>query len=314
MDWALLNEVATGQHGVLGVADVERTGSNWGTLLRHAKRYGWLHPAAGVVVLPGVRPTFEQRTMVAVRAAGREALASRATAAYLWGIRDRPPERIEVVVPYGNGPLPLDGVQRWRSRTLTAQDVAVARGVPVTSPPRTVVDLAPVLSQDLLRFTLVDAHLRRIVRPADVAEVYRRQRRTPGGPRLLEALLDVDESQCDSRLDVAVRRLLARGGLEPYPNPFPYRCSDGVLVHIDVAFPGHWVAIEVDGFGSRSQRAVLEQERVRRNALVRDGWRPYPIDWLHLSRDPEAVLRDVAAMLAVPLHRPPALPAHTALM
>jgi hypothetical protein len=34
-----------------------------------------------------------------------------------------------------------------------------------------------------------------------------------------------------------VRAVLDAAGFTPYPTPFPFRCPDGVVVHLEIAFP-----------------------------------------------------------------------------
>lgn len=94
------------------------------------------------------------------------------------------------------------------------------------------------------------------------------------------ALDDLGCMRSDSGWEHEVRADLSSLGLPVHPEPFPYRCEDGVVVELDVAFPGHWVYAECDGRGFHSAAGVFETDRVRWTQVVRH-WRPV---WITFSR------------------------------
>jgi len=79
--------------------------------------------------------------MAAVLAAGRGAVLSHATAAAAWDMRASA-GAIHVTVTGTGGRARRPGLRIHRSRTLTSADVTTLRGIPVTEPHRTLVDLA----------------------------------------------------------------------------------------------------------------------------------------------------------------------------
>lgn len=99
-------------------------------------------PAPGALVIGAAPKTWEQEVAIAVFASGADAAASHMTAAVLWGMLNTSGGRVDVVVP------------RWdrnhrdftvhESLDLIPDDVTVHRGIPITTPRRTVVDVGAV--------------------------------------------------------------------------------------------------------------------------------------------------------------------------
>jgi len=185
---------------------------------------------------------------------------------------------VELVVPYGRGVPQLDGVLVHRSRNLARRDRRLCDGIPSTSPERTVLDLAAELALADLRALVIDGRQRRLLHLDAVAARHRALPRYAGRARVARVLHDLNDETCDSQLEWSWRRVLRAHGLRPFPRPFPFRCSDGVTIELDVAFPQQWVYSECDGFGSHSQRADLVKHHRRQNASVVDGWRPLLVD------------------------------------
>lgn len=121
----------------------------------------------------GAPVTWEQRVLAAVLAAGPGAAASHRTAAVLWGLLSA--GVIEIVVPRGRTP-DLRGVIVHQTRDPIV--TATRRGIPVTTPMRTLVDLGAVVPgavvevavdradvADLCSIAAVEWELARVPRP-----------------------------------------------------------------------------------------------------------------------------------------------------
>lgn len=92
---------------------------------------------------------LEGRLTAATLAAGRGAVASHLSAALLWQIHFSSRSAVDVTTSR-RGTRPIAGIDLRETRTLPALDVTSLRGLPVTTPERTVVDLAPTLSRSRL--------------------------------------------------------------------------------------------------------------------------------------------------------------------
>ena len=85
------------------------------------------------------------RRMAAVLAAGPGAVLSHASAAALWDIRRTSGTRVDVTVRSGAGRAKRPGLRIHRTPTLRAGEITEHEGIPVTTPSRTMLDLAATL-------------------------------------------------------------------------------------------------------------------------------------------------------------------------
>jgi hypothetical protein len=174
--------------------------------------------------------------------------------------------------------------------------------VGVTTPPRTVVDLAMRLEPDLLARVIDEGT---IAHRWTVAQLLACTERVsaPGrnGVETLRRLLAarVAEPRAESMLERRMIRILA-----PYA-PFETQYElvlDGRLIRLDIAWPWWRVAAEVDGWGVRSRsRTKFDEDRYRMNLLEAHQWR---VAHLTSTMTPSAVLRDVGRLLPIGARRP----------
>jgi hypothetical protein len=91
------------------------------------------------------------------------------TAAWIWDIRPRNPGGpVHVVVPTGSHGR-VEGCITHRARNLEPQDIRIRKGLPVTSPARTLLDHAADLTPRQLELAFDRALVAQIMRPRDVA-------------------------------------------------------------------------------------------------------------------------------------------------
>src|SRR5680860_569843 len=183
---------------------------------------------------------------------------------------------------------------------------AVVDGLWMTNPTRTLVDLSTVLSLQRLRFCVIDAVRRRKVTIAQLHALAMLLSSTAGGQRLAQVLADLEQDPVDSGFEWSVRTELRSGGREPWAGPFPWRCDDGVVVHLDIAFPQWWVALECDGRGKYDSGSSFTTDRIRWTQTTKQ-WSIIWVDWHRWHSDRAGVLRDVTdAIAAADPNRPPA--------
>jgi hypothetical protein len=169
------------QHGTVSRRQLRRHGLS-GTMIARwlqARRLHRIHHhvyAVGHTALP-----LEGRLWAALLYAGPGAILSHMTAGWAWGLIDVGPRRIHVTTAGRRSSLP--DVRVHQSRKV---DPVEHRGLPVTSVPRTLLDLAGVLSARQLRRALAEADYRGLLDPAEVESVLGRGR--PGSRSLNLAL------------------------------------------------------------------------------------------------------------------------------
>jgi hypothetical protein len=94
--------------------------------------------------------------MAAVLACGPGAVLSHRSAAALWGVRGTAATKVDVTVQAGNRSR-RSGIAIHLTRHLPSVDATDHDGIPVTSVPRTLLDLAAILRPTQLRAVLEEA-------------------------------------------------------------------------------------------------------------------------------------------------------------
>jgi very-short-patch-repair endonuclease len=232
----------------------------------------------GVYLLAGVPRTEWQPLMAACLAGGPFVVASHRSAAVLHELPGvaRPPEP-EVTV-FGDGSLRLTDVVRHRSDLCHPADLSSARGIPCTSPARTILDIGRYVSEHVLIRAMDSARRRRLCTYEDIAACLDRI----GGPgrrgtRWLQAALPRrlarEIGAGDSGLEVKVQEALWRAGVPPFVLQHPVVCGAHVYL-IDIAWPDANVGVEVKG-DVHLDPAVAENDAERENLLTDAGWTIY---------------------------------------
>ncbi len=187
-----------------------------------------------------------------------------------WGLADAEPE---LTVP-GTGSRRIEGVRIHRSTGFDADELISRSGVQITSAVRTLIDLAPSASEYLLPRIIDEGSIARLWTAEQVLERLDRFGKRPRGTLRLRQLLAerMDEANPDSPLEQRVIRVL-----KPWLPPFTvhHRVSlGGRIVELDVAWPEHQIAAEIDGRHVRvASRTKFDSDRLRSNLLETSGWR-----------------------------------------
>jgi very-short-patch-repair endonuclease len=134
-------EIAARQHGVVRFDQFVWAGLSPKGITRRT-RSGRLHRLyRGVYAVGHTNLSREGRWLAAVFACGDGAVLSHASAAHLWGISPKSPSTIHITVPVPNGRAKRPGIRLHRSSTLSPRETTQRRGIPVTTPARTLRDL-----------------------------------------------------------------------------------------------------------------------------------------------------------------------------
>ena len=184
-----------------------------------------------------------------------------------------------------------------RAADLRPEDVVTERGVFVTSPCRTVVDLAGRLGPVLTEKLVDEGLIARRWTVVQLQECLHRARTNITGRDFLERLLRQrgGDPSADSVLEAKAFRALAP--LRPFEVHFAVAIGSRVYV-LDVAWPECKVAAEVVGRAHRlASLSAFDRERRKLNALGVAGWR---VCHLTAAMSPEDMLASVRAMLAEP--------------
>jgi very-short-patch-repair endonuclease len=172
------------------------------------------------------------------------------------------------------------------------------RGIGVTTPCRTLVDLARRLDPELLARVIDDGSIARLWTIEELADCAKRVgcQGRPGG-RVLQVVLSspVDEPTADSTLELRMIRVLKPFG--PFETQYQV-VIDGEVFILDIAWPWWRVGVEVDGWWSRRQsRRKLDEDDHKTNALIANGWRILRVT---ATMSDATVLRDVGRLVPRP--------------
>ena len=232
--------------------------------------------------------------MAAVLACGPDAVLSHQSAAVLWRLRSDEPGGVHVTIPRG-GAQSRSGLRVHRTRSLDAEDVRRRGGIPVTSPPRTIIDLADTLSERDLARAIAEAEIRGLARRSDLLAAVDRAGRGRRGCARLAEILGRDRRPTLTRSE-AEERLLALIADAKLPRP---EVNVRVRGHeVDLLWRGCGLVIEVDGYAFHSTRAAFERDRVRDADLHAGGLRVLRVTWRQIVDEPYALIVRVAQALA----------------
>jgi very-short-patch-repair endonuclease len=174
-------------------------------------------------------------------------------------------------------------------------------GIPITTPARTLVDVAGVFDEEALESAVEDGLRRRLVNE----RLLRRRLDELGGSGrpgtgMLRRILDrrCGDAALESRLEVKVWRLLVRSGLPKPVRQHPVQI-DGYRYRLDFAWPSFHVAVEADGYATHGGRSAFNADRRRTAVLGSGGWRVVPVTWDDATARPGEWLAALGRTLAL---------------
>jgi very-short-patch-repair endonuclease len=248
----------------------------------------------GVYLVGPIAPPFARET-AAVIACGVGAALSHRSAAELWGLLRAQPadEPVDVTVP-GRRPGGQRGIRVHWVAGFDAGETTRARGIAVTTPARTLLDLAPQVSGRELEQAVAQATKRNLVTRRKLVDVLARYPRRPGA-RALRVLLMSSEEPVFARSEAEERFLgLVRRAQLPPPEV-------NVALHgyeVDFLWRDDRVAVEIDGFAFHGDRDSFEADRRRDADLAARGIQVIRINWRQIADEPEATLVRLAREFA----------------
>jgi very-short-patch-repair endonuclease len=285
--------LADRQHGVVAHWQLVRLGFGRNSI-QHGLSSGRLYQLyRGVYAVGHTSLSWRGRVLAAVLACGVDAVASHQSAGMLEGVRQSARAVVDVTVP-GRSRRSRSGIAVHAVRVLHPDDRTIVDGIPVTSIPRTLLDLAEVLQPRQLRRTIEDAEKLRVL---DLRALERLMARSPGrrGLKPLRAVLAeyVEAPITRSELERLFAELLERAGIE--------RPQMNVIVagrEVDAVWHAARLIVELDSRTHHMTTAAFEEDRRRDADLMLAGYRVLRITWRRLRDEPEEVAATVRELLA----------------
>ena len=291
-----LARIARASHGVVTRVQLLGAGVSAHEIRWRVRKGGLIRVHRGVYRVGHRAPSIEATYLAAVLAAGEGALLNGRAAAHLFGVTKGTAPTPEVIARTQRR---IEGVTMHRSRGLDARDATTFRGIPVTSVPRTLIDIAADLSLDALARACHEAGVRYGTTPKAVEAVLARRPTSPGAKKL-RRVIHGDVHVTLSKLEAHFLELLRNAGL---PLPVTNRPAGGRRV--DCRWPEHRLTVELDGYRFHNSRHSWEQDRHREREARAGGddFRRYTYG--DVFDRPRAMLDEVRAFFSAEPAPPP---------
>jgi predicted transcriptional regulator of viral defense system len=288
---APLADLAETQYGVVTYRQMREMGLSNGHIHRASKASRLRRVHRGVYAVGHKRLPEHGRCLAAVLACEPGAVLSHRSAAWLWGFLPTCPSEPEVTAP-GRGH------RRYRIRVhrvaaLADQDCGTREGIPVTTAPRTLIDLAEVASSRELSRAVDRAKRLHRLDLYSLDRVLSRRNRTVGAKRLRKVLALYRKPVFDR----ARSELLFLDGLEKEGVSPPKLNSWVEKWEIDAYWEDERFAVEVDGWETHGSREAFENDRLRLEEMKLAGIDCIPVSARRIEKEPEQVAKHIRILL-----------------
>jgi very-short-patch-repair endonuclease len=283
--------IARGQHGVVSRGQLLAAGIGR-EIIDNRVEAEWLRPIHRGVYLVGPTEGKWAREMAAALASGNGAVVSHRNAASLWNLLSHPARdhTVEVTVPAPRAPR-RQGIRVHRTN-LRPDEVTKVSRIPVTTPARTLLDLAAEGTLAQLEHATAKALATHLTSRRKLLALIARYPRRHGAPRLGE-LVDGRPAMTRADTEVLLLGLIRRARL---PTPDLNVMMD--TYEVDFLWREQRLIVETDGFEFHSSRQQFESDRRRDAELAARGFTVIRITWRQLVDEPEAGLVRLARALA----------------
>jgi very-short-patch-repair endonuclease len=285
----VLARIAGRQHGAVTRAQLLDAGISSDEIRSRLRKGALIRVYPGVYRVGHRAPSVEARYHAAVLACGEGAVLSGRAAGHLLGLLKGTAPPPEVTAPKERR---IKGIRTRRARR-GETEATTWHGIPTTTVPRTLVDLAPLLTLPDLARACHEAGVLHGTTPRQVEAVLERRPNSPGAKKLRKVM----HGDAHVTLSALERKFLERLKEEALPLPVTNRPAGGRRV--DCRWPEQRLTVELDSYRYHRSRHAWELDRRReREAHARgDHFRRYTHD--DVFQAPEQMLEELSALLRV---------------
>lgn len=288
------------RHGIFSLDDLFAMGLTRASIGRRVRSGRLIRVYEGVFRTPGAPPTWEQGLWAAYAWAKADCVFSHRSGLLLHRIAGATDRVVEMTVTRKSTSPDPNLILHYTSRNPVNYS-RVKESLPVTSVPRTLLDVASVLRTWHLELALDDA-LRQ--EATSVPEMWSILDQWGGrgctGTKALRRLLDERSdggARSQSTFEVVTDELLRTSSLPPYFRQFEVMTKQGLPALIDFAWPEAKLGVEADSYKWHSGRQQWQSDMERQNALAEIGWLLLRFSWWDVTRRPNYVLDTIATTL-----------------
>jgi very-short-patch-repair endonuclease len=287
--------IATAQLGLITRDQLVDLGLGRGAIEHGLERGRLTTIHRGVYALAHLALAPLARPLAAVLACGEAAFLSHHSAAAVWGFEPDAESETDVTVVGRDAARRRKGICVHRVAAIDQRDVCRHHNIPITSAVRSLLDIAPDLSDRELERAFDDGLVRRLFsRQAAIALLARSPHR-PSGARLAELArvhdraLTVTRSDAEERFLTLVRRARLS---EPEVN---VRVGRYIA---DFLWRDQRLIVEVDGYAFHSSRRSFERDHERDLVLKAAGFDVLRFTRRQIVEEPELVIARLAQALS----------------
>lgn len=290
MDERRVARLARRQDGLVTVDQLLRLGSNVDQIEHWIELHRWERIHRRVIGIAG-SPETATRSLRAALLASPQAAASHHSAGILHGFTQLRRGPLTITAPLG-AHHELAGVLVHRTGTLAPHHIVTKSGMRVTSPSRTVIDLAADLPDRGFRRLIEDqlaAGRVGLDQCVDIiAELPIRGRRGVARARRIVLGLDVTPPP-ESELEARMLELIGRAGIALPARQLQLPWTDREVGRVDFAWPDRRVIVETDGRRYHARIDAFERDRRRDQLALAAGWRTLRFTWRQVVNEPRHV-------------------------
>jgi very-short-patch-repair endonuclease len=290
-------ELAERQQGNVTRAQLRSLGLGADAIDRRIRSGQLLPRYCAVYAVGHLNGSRESAWMAAVLAGGDGAVLSHRSAAAHWGLKLGAGSVIDVTTPRGQHPR--RGIRFHRS-PLPADETTVRRGIPITTVPRTLFDMAAIVNARQLERAINEAEVLRLWDELSLDDLLDRYPRRAGSKNVRAALQNrrAGATLTKSDLEEVFLAFAERANL---PRPEVNVLVEGL--EVDCVWRDACLVIEVDGWETHRTRAAFERDREKSRVLQAAGLRCVAVTHRQLREKQQELASDVGRLLATP---PPA--------
>jgi very-short-patch-repair endonuclease len=297
-----LGELAARQDGIFTLRDARSAGLTRAQIDRRVRQY-WVTMHDGVFRTQGAPDSWRGRMRAATAAAAPHGAISHRSGAEIFELPGRTVEFIELTC------------RRWlrakhpelrvhESTRLDERDITTVDGIRVTTPERTILDLASCFPSDrYLEYVVQAARRKRLITYESMRATFdRHARRGLKGVRALRATLDnwdPTSRPTESDMETMLLHTLRSYGLPEPTLQFDVHDRNGLFLgRVDAAYPAARIAIEYDSKQEHSDEFQRVRDARRNSALqARGDWKVLSARHDDLKRGAPELCREIELIL-----------------
>ncbi|HEX6782583.1 MAG TPA: DUF559 domain-containing protein [Solirubrobacterales bacterium] len=208
---------------------------------------------------------------------------------------------MEVIAPIEAG-RKIPGIRRRFPPPPPPEQVHRWKGIPCTSPSRTLVDLAGIAGAKALAEAIEEAAVLGILDVPKIDEILLERRRR--GSRRLNRILEgwrryTPKMRLRSRMEAKLLPLLTQH-LLPIPETNEKLRIAGRTFEVDFLWRDQRVVVETDGGAFHDNPMAQRRDAERNRILARAGYRVPRIGWEQLRDEPDQTIDEIARFLRPP--------------